>query len=143
MTGALESVLLDLGQRIDKVERASQPVVKPEQPSDPFFSMLEDAIAQKAPPLLTRFNKEGGNKAFFLLKKCIFNTAIQSIPYLKCTHFNINIFVQYVSRYDTQPPIPTSWQHPRMLPKMLPRWFSRKLPPRDSFDTHHQLTSSF
>ena len=42
----LESALVNLGQRIDKVKRAGQPVGKLEPPSDPFFAVLEDAIAE-------------------------------------------------------------------------------------------------
>ena len=47
---------------MDKVKRADQPVGKLEPASDPFFAVLEDAIAQKAPPLHARFNKKDGEK---------------------------------------------------------------------------------
>ena len=58
----LESVLFDFGQRINNVERAGQPVGKLEAPSDSFFAVLEDTIAEKAPPLPARSDKKDGGK---------------------------------------------------------------------------------
>ena len=57
-----ESALLGLGQRMDKVEKAGQPVGKQEPSSDPFFAVIENVIAQKAPPVPARFNKVDGEK---------------------------------------------------------------------------------